>query len=90
MVVAIAGAHGKIAMRLMRLLADGGNNVIGLIRTLVDGWAYRAVYRSSHERTAALRGFLEFYNSRRPHRALGGRSPTARLTELTNLAGAYT
>ena len=60
-----------------------------LIRTLVDGWAYRAVYRSSHERTAALRGFLEFYNSRRPHRALGGRSPTARLTELTNLAGAY-
>ena len=32
MVVAIAGAHGKIAMRLTRLLADGGNNVIGLIR----------------------------------------------------------
>ena len=32
MVVAIAGAHGKIAMRLTRLLADDGNNVIGLIR----------------------------------------------------------
>jgi nucleoside-diphosphate-sugar epimerase len=30
--VAIAGAHGKVAMRLTRLLADGGNNVIGLIR----------------------------------------------------------
>jgi nucleoside-diphosphate-sugar epimerase len=32
MVVAIAGAHGKVAMRLTRLLADGGNEVIGLIR----------------------------------------------------------
>ena len=32
MLVAIAGAHGKIAMRLTRLLADGEDNVIGLIR----------------------------------------------------------
>jgi nucleoside-diphosphate-sugar epimerase len=32
MVVAIAGAHGNIAMRLTRLLADLGDNVIGLIR----------------------------------------------------------
>jgi nucleoside-diphosphate-sugar epimerase len=32
MVVAVAGAHGKVAMRLTRLLADDGNNVIGLIR----------------------------------------------------------
>jgi nucleoside-diphosphate-sugar epimerase len=32
MLVAIAGAHGKIAMRLARLLADGGDEVIGLIR----------------------------------------------------------
>jgi nucleoside-diphosphate-sugar epimerase len=31
-VVAIAGAHGKIAIRLTRLLADRGDNVIGLIR----------------------------------------------------------
>ncbi len=32
MIVAIAGAHGKIAMRLTRLLADNGDDVIGLIR----------------------------------------------------------
>jgi nucleoside-diphosphate-sugar epimerase len=32
MLVAIAGAHGQIAMRLVRLLADGGEDVIGLIR----------------------------------------------------------
>ena len=59
------------------------------IRTLLDGWAYRAVYRSSSERTAALSGFLDFYNRRRPHRALGSRPPSARLMDLTNVAGAY-
>jgi nucleoside-diphosphate-sugar epimerase len=32
MVAAIAGAHGKIATGLTRLLADGGDRVIGLIR----------------------------------------------------------
>ena len=32
MLVAIAGAHGQIAMQLARLLADGGEDVIGLIR----------------------------------------------------------
>ena len=31
--VAIAGAHGQIALRLARLLAAEGNRVIGLIRT---------------------------------------------------------
>jgi nucleoside-diphosphate-sugar epimerase len=32
MVVALAGAHGKIAMRLAPLLADGGDSALGLIR----------------------------------------------------------
>src|SRR5689334_12727746 len=32
MVVAIAGAHGKIAMRLISLLVARGDTVIGLIR----------------------------------------------------------
>lgn len=32
MIVAIAGAHGKIAMRLTGLLTGGGGSVIGLIR----------------------------------------------------------
>ncbi|MGH3728420.1 MAG: SDR family oxidoreductase [Micromonosporaceae bacterium] len=30
--VVIAGGHGKIALRLARLLADGGNQSVGLIR----------------------------------------------------------
>jgi transposase InsO family protein len=59
------------------------------IRTLLDGWAYRAVYRTSSERTAALPGFLAFYNERRPRRALGNSPPSVRLGELMNVAGAY-
>jgi nucleoside-diphosphate-sugar epimerase len=32
MIVAIAGAHGKVALRLASLLAEGADSVIGLIR----------------------------------------------------------
>lgn len=60
------------------------------IRTLPAGWAYRHAYRSSAERTAALEPFLDFYNQRRPHRGIGGQAPTAKLSELMNLAGTYT
>lgn len=41
------------------------------IRTLLAGWAYGAIYRSSRERTAALDGWLSYYNHRRRHAALG-------------------
>jgi transposase InsO family protein len=60
------------------------------IRTLLGGWAYRHAYRSSAERTAALGPFLDFYNRRRPHRGIGGRAPAVKLSEMTNVAGAYT
>ena len=56
------------------------------IRTLLAGWAYAAIYRSSHERTAALDGWLWHYNHRRRHTALGHRPPVTR----TNLLGSYT
>jgi transposase InsO family protein len=60
------------------------------IRTLLGGWAYGAIYRSSDERNAALAGWLEFYNRRRPHGALSHKPPIARLHELNNLLGSYT
>jgi len=60
------------------------------IRTLLGGWAYRHAYRSSAERIGALGPFLDFYNRRRPHRGIGGRPPAAKLSELMNVAGAYT
>jgi transposase InsO family protein len=56
------------------------------IRTLLGGWAYGAVYGSSHERTAALDGWLWHYNHRRRHSALGHQPPVSR----TNLLGSYT
>jgi transposase InsO family protein len=59
------------------------------IRTLLAGWAYGAIYGSSHERAAALDGWLWTYNHRRPHGALSHKPPIARLTELNNLAGSY-
>jgi transposase InsO family protein len=62
------------------------------IRTLLAGWAYGAIYRSSTEREAALSGWLDFYNRRRPHGSLGHKPPLDRLTALqqgNNLVGSY-
>jgi transposase InsO family protein/transposase len=58
------------------------------VRTLLAGWAYGAIYRSSAERTAALDGWLRHYNHRRRHSALGHQPPVARTTG-TNLLGTY-
>ena len=59
------------------------------IRTLLGGWAYGAIYRTSSERTAALDGWLWHYNHHRRHSALGHKPPIARLAERTNLLGTY-
>jgi transposase InsO family protein len=56
------------------------------IRTLINGWAYAAIYRSSHERSRALDGWLWHYNHRRRHSALSHHPPASR----TNLLGSYT
>jgi len=56
------------------------------IRTLLNGWAYGAIYRSSTDRAAALDGWLWHYNHRRPHAALSHQPPVSR----TNLLGSYT
>jgi transposase InsO family protein len=61
------------------------------IRTMLREWAYAAVYGSSPERAAALSGWLERYNYRRRHGALGHRPPIQRLRELNgnNVPGIY-
>jgi transposase InsO family protein len=59
------------------------------IRTMLGGWAYGAIYRDSAERNAALAGWLDFYNRRRPHGALSHKPHIARLNELNNLLGSY-
>ena len=51
-----------------------------LNRTLQTEWAYRQVFNSTAERTAALAPWLEHYNTRRRHSALGGLPPASRLS----------
>lgn len=48
-------------------------------RTLQIEWAYRQVLFNNAERSAALAPWLELYNTRRRHTALGGLPPTSRL-----------
>jgi len=57
------------------------------IRTMLGGWAYGALYRDSHDRTAALDGWLHRYNHHRPHAAIGRQAP---INRLNNLLGTYT
>lgn len=49
-------------------------------RTLAVEWAYRAPYASNQARELALRPWLEYYNTRRPHTACSGQPPTSRLS----------
>ena len=55
------------------------------IRTMLNSWAYGAIYRSSDERTKALDGWLWHYNHRRRHSALSHQPPITR----TNLPRSY-
>ena len=48
-------------------------------RTLASEWAYRQVFITNDERTAALAPWLELYNTQRHHTALGGLPPISRL-----------
>jgi transposase InsO family protein len=50
-----------------------------LNRTLQTEWAYRQVFTSNDERAAALAPWLDYYNTRRRHSALGGLPPISRL-----------
>lgn len=49
------------------------------IQTMLREWAYAATYQSSDQRAVALRPWLDYYNHRRPHGALGHKSPADQL-----------
>lgn len=49
-------------------------------RTLQTEWAYRHVFTTNHQRSAALAPWLNDYNTRRRHSALGGQPPISRLS----------
>lgn len=48
-------------------------------RTMLDEWAYARLYRANGQRLAAPPRWIETYNRRRPHTALGGSPPVSRL-----------
>jgi transposase InsO family protein len=48
-------------------------------RTLQSEWAYRQVFTTNAQRTAALAPWLDDYNTCRRHSALGGKPPISRL-----------
>ena len=50
-----------------------------LNRTLTTEWAYRQAFTSNDQRAAALAPWIEHYNTRRRHSALGGLPPISRL-----------
>jgi transposase InsO family protein len=56
------------------------------IQTLINRWAYGAIYGSSAERAAALPGWVDHYNFRRRHGSLSHKAPAARLAELEQRA----
>ncbi len=49
-------------------------------RTLASEWAYRQVFISNDDRTAALAPWLEHYNTERAHTALAGLTPLQRVS----------
>jgi transposase InsO family protein len=49
-------------------------------RTLQTEWAYRQIFTTNDDRTAALAPWLDNYNTRRRHSALGGLPPISRLS----------
>jgi len=51
-------------------------------QTMAREWAYGLVYRSHHQRAAALPHWLNHYNTTRPHSSLGGRPPISRVHNL--------
>ena len=48
-------------------------------RTMLDEWAYARLYRSNGARLATLPPWIDTYNQRRPHTALGGLPPISRV-----------
>lgn len=52
------------------------------IRTVLSECLYVEVFHSPGERRLALERFIDYYNGRRPHLGIGGRTPRQRLADL--------
>lgn len=52
------------------------------IQTALREWAYAHAYPNSRARAAALKPFTQYYNAKRPHWGIKGRSPLQKLEEI--------
>jgi transposase InsO family protein len=68
-----------VELRHQAALPLANGKVERLNRTLITEWAYRQVFTSNDQRTAALAPWLEHYNTARRHSALAGQPPLSRL-----------
>jgi len=75
----ICAAHGIRQLFIKPHCPWQNGKVERLNRTLLTEWAYRQIFTSNDQRAAALAPWLEYYNTRRRHSALGGLPPISRL-----------
>jgi len=82
---AYAAACRELGLRQIRIRPNRprtNGKAERFIQTLTNEWAYGRIYGSSAERTEALPRWLDRYNFRRPHGALGHRAPATRVKDL--------
>jgi len=77
----VAAAHGVQLRRTRPYRPQTNGKAEAFNKTLQREWAYVRLYRSNAERTTAFTSFLDTYNGNRPHTALGGLSPLARIRQ---------
>ena len=73
--------HGLRHLRTRPYTPRTNGKAERFIQTSLREWAYAQPYISSQQRCAALTAWLDQYNSARPHTALGGCPPAARLRQ---------
>jgi len=52
-------------------------------QTMAREWGYGLAYRSSEHRTKAMPHWVDYYNQRRPHSAIGERPPISRVHDVS-------
>jgi transposase InsO family protein len=71
----ILAGHGIRHKRTRPFHPQTNGKAERFIQTLLNEWAYVRPYRSNAARLLALPRFVDFYNHRRPHTAIGGLVP---------------
>lgn len=78
---AVAAAHGVRLKRTRPYRPQTNGKAEAFNKTLQREWAYVRLYETNDARLAALPVFLLEYNEQRPHTALGGLVPRARICQ---------